>query len=111
MQDYILLLFILVACHFLCDYPLQNDFVAKYKARKVDGKYNNFWYHCLTGHAFIHALPVLIFTQNVYLGLLMVVTHWLTDFAKCEGKITLNQDQFIHISVVVLIATIHWSLS
>lgn len=107
LETYFLLLFVMVSFHFLMDYPLQSDFIAKFKARIVDGKYNPFWYHCLTAHSFIHALPVLLLTSNIVYGVIMVVSHWIIDYAKCENKISLNVDQLLHLCVILLIATSH----
>ena len=97
------LLFLLAIGHFLCDYPLQGDFIAKYKARYVDGLYNPLWKHVLTAHAFIHAGPVVLLTGSVWAGLFMVVTHFCIDYSKCEGKISFNTDQLLHLSVIAII--------
>lgn len=100
------LLVALVFSHFLCDYALQNDFIAKFKARLVDGKYNPMWIWILTAHASIHALPVLILTKSLSLTSLMFITHWFIDLCKCEGRISFNQDQWLHLMVVFSIAVI-----
>lgn len=106
MMEFIYLLAVLICTHFLCDYALQNDFIAKFKARFVDGKYNTMWGWVLSAHAAIHALPVLLLTQSLGTALLMFVTHWFIDLCKCEGRITLNQDQAMHLLVVFTIAAI-----
>ena len=98
---------LLLCFHFLMDYPLQGDFIAKFKARVVDGKPNVFWYHCLTAHSFIHTLPVLLITSSVLLSSIMLVSHWLIDLLKCENKISLNVDQFLHLCVIFLLSTLY----
>lgn len=103
-MDFIYILFLLICFHFLFDYPLQGDFIAKFKARTVDGKPNEFWLHCLTAHSFMHALPILIVTGSVQLAAFMVISHWMIDFAKCENKISLNLDQFLHLIVITIIS-------
>ena len=106
MVELITLFVTLLCTHFLLDFAIQGDFVAKYKARIVDEKENAFWKWVLTAHAASHTLPVLILTQSVLLGLLMFTSHFVIDFLKCEQKINFNQDQTLHILVIaVLTAT------
>jgi hypothetical protein len=88
--------FLLVAGHYIADYPLQGDFLAKGKNRHTDiGK--DIWPHCLFAHSMIHSVFVLFITGSLGLAVAELVMHAVTDFLKCEGTITLNQDQFIHI--------------
>lgn len=107
-MDFVLLLLLLLGFHFICDYPLQGDFIARYKERWIADGPNPIWYHCLTAHSFIHMIPVLLLTGSVCLGILMLVTHWLIDFMKCEGKLTFNQDQALHIIVILLISILYY---
>ena len=104
MQEYLTLWFLLVCAHFVCDYPLQGDFVAKFKFLHIDGKYNPIWYHCLTAHCFIHALGVYLITWSVKLAVFMLITHFVIDLLKCLNKINFNQDQALHLSVIAIIA-------
>ena len=100
----LLMLFVTLLCtHFLLDFAIQGDFVAKYKARIVDDSNNVMWKWVLTAHAASHTLPVLILTQSVLLGLLMFISHFVIDFLKCEQKINFNQDQTLHILVIAVI--------
>jgi hypothetical protein len=92
----IAMLFLMIVGHYLADYPLQGDFLAKAKNRNTDvGKEH--WVHALTAHSMIHAGMVAVVTGNMWLGLAEAMVHGLTDFLKCEGKLTLNQDQAIHL--------------
>lgn len=112
MMDYENLFYIFavfMSIHFLCDYPLQGDFIAKYKARWVNDGPNEFWLHCITAHAAIHALPVLLITKSLYLGLFMFVTHWVIDTLKCEGKINLHVDQALHFIVIAIISAFYYT--
>jgi hypothetical protein len=93
---FVTLLFLLVLAHELADYPFQGDFLAQAKNRNTDiGKV--FWPHALFAHGMIHAGFVLIITGSITLALAELVIHSLTDWFKCEGKISLNVDQTIHL--------------
>lgn len=92
----LILLFLLIAGHYICDYPLQGDFLAKGKNRHTDiGK--DIWPHALFAHSMIHASFVLFLTGSVALAIAELVMHAATDFLKCEGKLTFTQDQAVHI--------------
>ena len=98
------MLFVTLLCtHFLLDFAIQGDFVAKYKARTVDDSNNVMWKWVLTAHAASHTLPVLLLTQSVLLGLVMFISHFIIDFLKCEQKINFNQDQTLHILVIAVL--------
>lgn len=106
MVEIITLFAILLCTHFLLDFSIQGDFVAKYKARIVEGRSNEFWKWVLTAHAASHALPVLLLTNSLILGLVMFTSHFLIDFLKCEQKLNFNQDQTLHILVIAVITTV-----
>ena len=98
--------------HCLCDYPLQNDYLARTKARfSFDPDtgldvYNQQWVWSLTAHASIHALPVMWLTGDLRCALFMIATHWVIDFLKCEDRISLAQDQWLHVAVITIIALV-----
>ena len=81
--------------HALCDYPLQGDFLAKGKNHRnpLPGVP---WYQCLFAHAMIHAAMVYLITHSLTMGMCEFTIHFVTDWSKCEGKLTFNQDQTIH---------------
>ena len=87
---------LLIFGHFLGDYALQNDFIAKAKNRfnPVPGVP---WYHALGAHSVIHGGIVGIITGSVVLGIFETICHFKTDDCKCAGKLTFNQDQATHI--------------
>lgn len=90
------MLFLLVAAHALCDYPLQGDFLARAKDRNTDlGKL--FWPHALFAHSMIHGGAVLLITGLLPLAIVEVCIHAFTDWLKCEKRIGLNTDQAIHL--------------
>lgn len=91
----------LLAGHALCDYPLQGDFLAKGKNHKspIPGIP---WQHCLFAHAMIHAGMVLLITRSITWAIAELVVHLVTDWSKCEGLISFNEDQAIHYFCKVL---------
>ena len=96
------LLFYLLAGHALADYVLQTDIMAKCKNRQAEiyktvGPNFPGWCYWLSAHALIHGGTVALITGIWWLGLIETVAHWLIDFAKCENKINIHQDQFLHI--------------
>lgn len=101
-MSYFLKLFLaLIVGHFICDYPLQGDFLARGKNHKqpLPGVP---WWQCLFAHAAIHGGMVAIIVQAFvpgawWLGLFEFLFHALTDAEKCEGVITFNKDQFLHL--------------
>lgn len=101
MNEFVYLLFLLIAAHALADYPLQGDFLAQAKDRNTAiGKV--FWPHALFAHTVIHGGFVLIITGSVLLASLETIIHAITDWLKCEKKISLNTDQAIHIACKVV---------
>lgn len=104
------ILALLIAAHFLADYPLQGDFLANGKNRKKPIPGIPF-YHPLTAHAAIHGGFVGVITGSLWLGLAETVIHWITDDAKCRGWISYNTDQAIHIGCkVAWTVLIAWGL-
>lgn len=87
----------LVAGHALADYPLQGDFLARAKNRTAP--IAGFpWWQALGAHVVIHGAFVAFITGIWWLFFAEAAIHWLTDDAKCTGKIGLNTDQAIHIA-------------
>ena len=96
--------------HFLADYPLQGDFLAKAK-----DPYNPIpgvpWYQAMFAHCFIQAVFVLLFTGMYSLFIFEFMVHWITDMSKCKKMISYNVDQGIHIGCKVLYTLIFLFLS
>ena len=99
------LFFWLLVSHAIADYPLQGDFLARGKNHKapIPGIP---WYQCLFWHAVIHGGAVALITQSIPLGCAEFVIHIITDYAKCDGRLTFNEDQAIHVACKVLWAAI-----
>ncbi len=87
---------LMIGAHALADYPLQGDFLARAKNRKspIDGVP---WYQALAAHAAIHALFVGVITGSIYLAAAEFVAHCVIDDFKCQGRISFNSDQALHI--------------
>lgn len=99
------MLFLLVAAHALCDYPLQGDFLARAKDRNTDiGKM--LWPHALFAHAMIHGGAVLLITGLLPLAIAEACIHAVTDWQKCEKRISANTDQAVHLLCKIVWATI-----
>lgn len=92
-----MMLILLIAGHALADYPLQGDFLAKAKNRAapIPGIP---WWQALAAHAAIHAGFVALITGLWWLAIPEFVIHWITDDAKCRGRLSFNTDQAIHIA-------------
>ncbi len=98
-------LFLLFVAHALCDYPLQGDFLAKGK-NHLNPIPNIPWYQCLLAHSLIHAGAVYLITGNLFIGLIELIIHFITDYLKCDNKISFNIDQFTHYFVKIIYAII-----
>jgi hypothetical protein len=101
--------------HALGDFVLQSETMAVYKNRhhrSTEGLELNesfpAWYYWLSSHALIHAGIVYLITGNWLFGLLELVLHWCTDYAKCEKWINFHQDQAIHIACKLAYVTLLW---
>lgn len=109
------LLLLLLFAHALADFPLQGDYLAKFKAPRLPvpppNRYtepNPLWPWHMGAHCMIHAGFVLILTHSVWLALAEFFAHGAIDLLKCRGQLTFGQDQALHIAckivwVVVLV--------
>ena len=96
---------VLMIGHFIADYPLQGDFIGKFKSWKVPSPTGELlWPHLLTAHAAIHAGAVWLITGNPYMAITEFVAHWLIDLAKCSGLLNFHQDQVVHLYCKLLYA-------
>ena len=85
--------------HALCDYPLQGDFIGKFKSFRVPSPIPDtiIWWHLLTAHAAIQAGSVWFCTGSGICATIEFVMHWLIDFAKCAGWTSFDVDQLFHV--------------
>lgn len=91
-QVFLLLMF----GHFLADYPLQGDFLAKAKNRAAP-ILGVPWYQAMAAHAGIHGGMVMLITGSAWLGVAEFIAHAAIDDAKCRSKLTFDQDQALHV--------------
>lgn len=94
---------LLIFAHWVADYPLQGEFLAK---AKQEGPLRA--YH-LMAHAGIHGGAVMIITGSLFLGLTEWIAHTIIDELKVKGKTTFAIDQALHILCkaiyVIILAT------
>ena len=109
------LFFLLCLGHFVADYLLQSDFIAKGKNRfrAVDlasippGQTpQTVWPWVLSAHAGTHGAAVYLVTGMPILAALEMISHWLIDYGKCANRYGIHADQFMHIGCKALWAFI-----
>lgn len=93
--------FFLLVGHALADYPLQGEFLARWK-NHWDSHVLYDWWILLTMHALIHGGAVALVTGSVALGIAETGAHALIDYAKCDGKIGFKMDQYLHVACKVV---------
>lgn len=89
------LLILLFAAHIVCDLTLQDGMLSSAKRRV--GNPDIPWYVALSAHSTIHSAAVLLITGSLPLALIEFVAHFVIDYAKCEGDVSLKQDQIAHV--------------
>lgn len=88
-------LLLLVMCHLVGDYVLQNDFIAKTKGNNM--------YHLFV-HCILYCLPFMFILEQSWQLQFLVVTHVVIDATKATfNKITYSQDQILHYLVLGLL--------
>lgn len=96
MAGEVILFFKLAIGHFLCDYPLQGDFLAMAKNHRKPIPGVPF-YSALLAHAAIQAGMVWFLTGSVSLGFAELFAHAVIDHLKCDERISFTQDQIAHL--------------
>jgi hypothetical protein len=86
---------LLLMAHFLCDFGLQSDRMAREKCPGCDPTLPWGWW--LTAHSAIHGLAVALLTGLPPLGVAEMAVHALIDHSKCSGRISLRVDQTLHL--------------
>lgn len=110
----LLTFFYLLIGHAVADFALQPPNIALGKNRHagpppgydegVHGPQYVIWPMVMAAHALIHAGAVIIITGDPFLGVWQFFAHFLVDTLKCEKRIDLYQDQFVHVIVLASIA-------
>jgi len=111
--DFLTVLYILLLGHALADFALQSDSMGRGKNR--NRQIENLppgqtptvvWPYWLSAHAGVHAAAVGIVTHSVELSMIEFVAHWLIDFNKCENRLTVHEDQALHVACKIVYAMI-----
>ena len=85
---------LLILCHLLGDYVLQNDFIAKSKGSN--------WYHLFV-HCAIYLVPFIAVFGLSWEILFLFVAHMIVDPLKARwNKISYFQDQLIHYLTLII---------
>ena len=96
------LFFQFLVMHAALDFMLQPNIMATAKSRHCELHVNSnsefpAWYYWLGAHSLGHGGAVYLISGNLWLGLIETTLHGLIDYFKCEHKITLLQDQSLHV--------------
>lgn len=96
MEAALLLLLMLLGAHWICDYPLQGQFLSDAKQKGPLRAYH------LVAHAGIQGAAVALVTGNVWLGLAEWLAHTIIDELKVRARTTFALDQALHIVCKVI---------
>lgn len=110
MEPNALMLIALLGAHYFFDFAGQGDFMAKAKnlTSPIPGVP---WRIVLDAHCFIHAAAVALITGLWWLFIPEFIAHYITDRAKCEGKISFAMDQLIHVACKLAWFACAWALA
>ncbi|MBB4274181.1 DUF3307 domain-containing protein [Rhizobium mongolense] len=95
-ENSLMMALMLLGAHWLCDYPLQGQFLFDAKQSGPLRVYH------LIAHFGIQGAGVAVVTGSVWLGLLKWTAHAIIDEAKVRGKTTFAQDQALHIACKIV---------
>jgi hypothetical protein len=96
------MLFALLLGHCVADFPLQTEWIAKYKNWKNASppppgqKQQAVWPYVMSAHAGTHAAAVWVVTGSPLLAGLEFVAHWAIDALKCANVTDIHKDQVLH---------------
>lgn len=112
-MNFIEILFVLLFLHFLADFSLQSEAMAKGKNRHFRSEYilkgekNKItWFYWLTAHTFIQGGLIFIFFPIIWIALIEVVFHFLLDFLKCDNVTNPHIDQGLHVLLRIIYAMV-----
>jgi hypothetical protein len=112
------LFFALVIGHSVADFPLQGEFLAIGKNRRILMRLKDptrppeMWVFCMAAHCLVHAGSVWLISGSVVWGVVELVLHWGLDVAKCNGRTNFAFDQMAHVAckaVSVIVGTVFWA--
>ena len=103
-------LFLLLAMgHFVGDFGLQSDRMAREKCPGCGQTLS--WQWWLVAHAAIHGFLVAVITGIPLLGVAEWIVHMAIDIAKCRKLLSLRMDQVLHLACKVLWAVVAITLA
>ena len=85
-----------VVMHALGDFPLQTEYLARQKSRKLADSRSD-WLVALSAHCVIHAGGVWLVSGSLAIAAAEFILHCLIDLGKGEGKFGLLTDQALHL--------------
>lgn len=91
MQEALMAALMLLAAHWVADYPLQGQFLSDAKVKGPMRPYH------LVAHAGIHGGAVALVTGSVWIGLAEWLAHTIIDELKVRGWTSFALDQTLHI--------------
>lgn len=97
MSEGLMLWLMLLGAHWVADYPLQGDFLAKAKGDNLMFGETMRQYH-LIAHAGIHGAAVALVTGSVVFGFVEWGLHALIDELKVRRVTSFKVDQALHIA-------------
>lgn len=103
MAEFLALVITMWFLHFVFDFPLQGDFLARAKNRHtaIPGVP---WGWPMFAHVFMHAVVVTWATGSILCGVVELAMHTIIDIAKCEGWHGFTADQTMHLLCKVFYA-------
>lgn len=99
-------LILFVGAHFLCDFPLQGQFLSDAKNPTNEAVGKKLWKIALPAHAWIQGLAVYLITGSIVLFVVEFLSHTYIDYVRCKGGFTFGQDQAVHLILKVIYALI-----
>lgn len=97
---------LLLAAHFLADFVLQTDFIAREKNPKTAkmGKSS----YVLFMHCYLHASLTLLITRSWLCAFVMLASHYVIDEAKNNEAIDFTTDQALHVTIIALLTFVSY---
>jgi hypothetical protein len=97
------LVFLFLVGHAVCDFVLQSEQMGAAKSRRRSLRTEHRpefppWYFWLSAHSLTHGGAVYLVTGSWYLGAVESIAHAVIDHVKCEERISIQQDQALHIA-------------
>lgn len=102
-SSFLFTFFVFSVVHFICDYPLQGDFLSRAKNHKKPFP-GVPWCWAMVAHCTIQAAGVWLVSGSSILAVIEFVAHFIIDFLKCDGKIDFNVDQILHLGFKLIFA-------